>query len=299
MTTPLEQVRVERDDGHRNRWGFGRWFYRKEGQKLSISTKRMGLALTALILVMSVTVIVRGPTEPIPRSGTPISLRSDAVIVSDTDVQSIPPVTADSYTDSARTRGRRITKPKFTGVEHIARPRLTSIPPGLIASAVLIRGATDGVVFAELQDDLEFNGEILLPKKTLLIGTGSSGDERLSVTFSKIRFEDGKTQAVSAEALDGSDQTPGIKGSKVSKYVAMMAAAGALSFAGGLAEGLQESENQGGTSVRKSDLRNAALNGAAHAALDTSQEVINKWKDKKTVIQVKAGTKIQVSFSGE
>lgn len=299
MTTSLEQVRVERDNGHRNRWGFGRWFYRKEGPKLSVSTKRMGVALTALTLIVSVIVIVRGPTESIPQNETPIGLRSDAVLVSNADVQSIPPATAEAYTDSVRFRERRVVKPKFTGVEHIERPRLTSIPPGLVVSAILIRGATDGVVFAELQDDLEFNGEILLPRKSLLVGSGSSGDDRLSVTFSKIRFADGKTQAISAEALDASDQTPGIKGSKVSKYVAMMAAAGALSFAGGLADGLQESENQGGIAIRKSDLRNAALNGAAHAALDTSQEVINKWKDKKTVIQVKAGTKIQVSFSGE
>ena len=77
----------------------------------------------------------------------------------------------------------------------------------------------------------------------------------------------------------------------------MLAAGIGLNFAGGLADGLQESEVRGGLAVRKSDLRNAALNGSAKASVEESKSIIERWKTQKTVIEVKSGTEICVIFS--
>jgi hypothetical protein len=294
MSQELEKVSVERDDGHKSRWAFGKWVYRKEAGKKSINVKRAAIAVGVVVLVTTVILLFRGPTQVVQAKGNPIGLENN-LPYSGTNSQSIPAVAQGGDQKTLRSDLKPKAK-KFIGVEHIERPRLTSIPPGLVGNAVLLSGATDGRTRAELEEDLLFNGEVLLPKGVTLIGAGSSGEDRLTITFSKVVFSDGKTETISAEALDPSDQILGIKGSKVSKYFASLAAAGALSFAGGAAAGLQESDNQGGVAVRKSDLRNAALNGTATAALDTSKEIVTKWKDKKNVIQVKAGTKIQIAF---
>jgi type IV secretory pathway VirB10-like protein len=135
-----------------------------------------------------------------------------------------------------------------------------------------------------------------LPKGAKLIGSGSSGEDRLTISFSKVVFKDGVTQNISAEAADPEDQVVGLKGSKVSKYAAMVAAAGALSFAGGVAEGMQETENQGGVITKKANLKNAALNGAARATIDVGSEIVTSWKNKKSVIVVKEGSSLIVVF---
>ena len=295
MSQELEKVSVERDDGHKSRWAFGKWVYRKEAGKQSLNVKRAAVTVGALAIATTVFLLFRGPAQVVQTRGNPIGLESNLPYSGTNGSQSIPAVAQGDDQKLSRPGSKPKAK-KFIGVEHIERPRLTSIPPGLVANAVLLSGATDGRTRAELEEDLVFNGEVLLPKGVTLIGAGSSGEDRLTITFSKVVLKDGKTETISAEALDPSDQILGIKGSKVSKYFATLAAAGALSFAGGAAAGLQESENQGGVAVRKSDLRNAALNGTATAALDISKEIVTKWKDKKNVIQVKAGTKIQIAF---
>lgn len=292
MSKEISQVTVERDDGHNNRWAFNRWFYRREGQKDSVSTRRLTIFLGIVFSTSALFLLVRAPSQEIA-SENPITLESDAMVNSGA-VQSVPEFRSDASATAKPTRvGPTI---RFKGVEHVERPRLVSIPPGTTGLAVLAGAATDGKVRAELTEDVVFNGETLLPKGAKLVGTGSSGEDRLTISFSKVVFKDGVTQTISAEAADPEDQVAGLKGSKVSKYAAMIAAAGALSFASGVAEGMQETEVQGGVAVKKSNLKNAALNGASRATLEVGSEVVTNWKNKKSVIVVKEGSALIVVF---
>ena len=292
MNREINQVTVERDDGHKKRWAFGTWFYRQEGPKESIAGHRLGVLLAVLFSLSSVYLLVRAPSQEV-LVGEAIGLETTS-IAQNQEIQDVPSV--GSTSDSTQKQYANNRPLKFKGVEHVERPRLVSIPPGTVGQAKLMGAATDGKVRAELIDDLVFNGETLLPKGTKLIGTGSSGEDRLKIAFAKVVFADGKTQQISAEAIDSEDQVIGLKGSKVSKYAAMVAAAGALSFAGGLAEGLQETEQNGGVSVKKTNLKNAALNGAAHATIDASSEIVTSWKNKKSVIVVPQGSSLIVVF---
>ena len=291
MSKEMNQVTVERDNGHESRWAFGRWFYRREGQKESLSTRRVTIMLGIVFFASALFLLVRAPSQEIaPES--PIALETDAMVNS--SFQSIPEFRPELSTGTKPKSGS--APMKFKGVEHVERPRLVSIPPGTTGVAILAGAATDGRVRAELTEDVVFNGETLLPKGAKLIGTGSSGADRLTISFSKVVFKDGLTQTITAEAADPDDQVVGLKGSKVSKYAAMVAAAGALSFAGGVAEGMQETENQGGVVAKKANLKNAALNGAAKATLEVGSELVTSWKNKKSVIVVKEGSSLLVVF---
>lgn len=291
MSKEINQVTVERDNGHSNRWAFSRWFYRREGQKESLSTRRLTVLLGIVFLASAIFLLVRAPSQEIAAEA-PIALEADSMVTASA-FQNIPEFRPE-LSQAPKSKGTAPTK--FKGIEHVGRPRLVSIPPGTTGLAVLAGAATDGKVRAELTEDVVFNGETLLPKGAKLIGAGSSGEDRLTISFSKIVFKDGATQNISAEAADPEDQVVGLKGSKVSKYAAMVAAAGALSFAGGVAEGMQETENQGGVAVKKANLKNAALNGAARATLDVGSEIVTSWKNKKSVIVVKEGSALLVVF---
>jgi hypothetical protein len=292
MSREINQVKVERDDGHKNRWAFGTWFYRQEGQKESLAGKRVSLVLGALFLGSIVYLLVRAPSQEVA-VGEPISVEVD-MLTGNSNIQDVPAVRSES--SKAPMIGQKQNSIRYRGIEHVERPRLVSIPPGTTGEAKLLGAATDGKVRAELIEDVVFNGEVLLPKGAKLIGVGSSGEDRLAIAFSRVVFADGKTQSITCEAFDPTDQAVGLKGSKVSKYAAMVAAAGALSFAGGLAEGLQETELNGSTVVKKSNLKNATLNGAAHATIDASNEIVSTWKNKKSAISVKDGTAIVIVF---
>ncbi|MBC7421479.1 MAG: TrbI/VirB10 family protein [Bdellovibrio sp.] len=66
------------------------------------------------------------------------------------------------------------------------------IPPGAETFAVLLSGATNGMVKAQLTEALKVDGVSLLDAGTLLIGEGQSSDERLFVRFNKAVFKNGK-----------------------------------------------------------------------------------------------------------
>src|SRR5258708_23025540 len=119
------------------------------------------------------------------------------------------------------------------------------------------------------------------------------------VEFTKMVFADGAIEAIKAQACDKDDQSIGLKGSKVTKHASLLAAGIGLNFLGGLANGLQESEVQSGIALKKTDLKNAALNGASKATIEESKDIMERWKQQKTVIEVKSGTEICVIFTGE
>jgi len=289
----IEQVKVRCDDVHKERWGFSRFAYRPDGKKLTLQGKYV-LGVVAVGFVITSLCSLLRPIQFEVQS--PIIFNGIVNPVSTIDV----PKAAERSDIPTKGKGTAAQIVRhYAGLQIVNRPRLGEIPPGTVVRARLATGASNGLVKATLIESLAVNGDMIADSGVTLIGSGSSTEERLLVNFSKLVFRDGSVQNIKAQACDKEDQLVGIRGSKVGKYASLLAAGVGLNFAGGLAEGLQESQVQNGVAVKKSDLKNAALNGAGKASIEQSKEIIERWKQQKTVIQVKQGTEICVIFDGE
>ncbi len=289
----VEEVKVVRDSGFAERWGFGKYLYRQDGKKLTLQGKYV-LGILVVVFVVTSALTTLGP----PSQLEPVKPISFNGVLGSTSTIDIP-----QNSDLNEIRSQRNANigraTKFSGLQVVSRPQLSQIPPGTMVRAKLINGASNGLVKAILTEPLIINEDVVASSGTTLMGNGSSTDERLLIDFTKLIFTDGPTKSIKAQACDLSDQTIGIKGSKIGKYSSMLVAGIGLNFASGLAEGLQESEVQNGVAIKKSDFKNAALNGSAKAAIEQSKEIIEKWKQQKTVIQAKAGTEICILFDGD
>lgn len=291
--TEVKPVEVKRDTGHKDRWAVGRYLYRQDGKKLTVQGRRVLFVVAGIFIGTSIMSLLR----PLPMDvRSPIVFNS---VVTSVSTIEIPPAADRSEVERRYRQGSGVIVRHYSGLQVVNRPRLGQIPPGTTVSAKLITGASNGLVKAALVESLIVNGDGIADAGTILIGNGSSTEERLNVDFSKLVFRDGTVQNIKALACDKEDQTIGIRGSKVGKYASMLAAGIGLNFAGGLAEGLQKSQVQNGVAVKKNDLKNAALNGAGKASIEQSKEIMEKWKEQKTVIQVKEGTEICIIFDGE
>ncbi len=164
--------------------------------------------------------------------------------------------------------------------------------------AKLVSGASNGPLRAEVIEPLVVDGETRIATGAVLIGMGQSTEQRLFIKFNQLVFKDGSFQEFQAQACDSSDQTVGLKGDRVGSYAIKLAAAAALNFAGGVSEGLQESDVQNGVAVRKTSMKNALLNGSAHAALDQAQDTMSSVKSESPIIEVPAGTVFWVLAQG-
>lgn len=284
-------VKKERDNGIKDAWGAKQIFYDQDGKKLTLRGKVVLGLVSAAFVVSSCYLLMTGPSEMEVRS--PITFNG---VTSSSSSIDVPPM---ATIENTKQRKGNSAPRQYSGLEVISRPHLGQIPPGTFVKAKFVTGASNGLVKAVLTEDLLVNGDGIANTGTVLVGTGSSTEERLMVDFNKMVFSDGTVQNVRAQACDKEDQMVGVKGSKMGKYASLLAAGVALNFAGGLAEGLQESEVRSGVAIRKPDLKNAALNGAGKASLEQSKEIIEKWKQQKTIIQVKEGTEICIIFDGE
>lgn len=290
----VDRVQSVGDSGYKNRWGAGRFLYRQDGRKLTLKGKTLLGILAAFFLVSSALVLIRGPTRMDVRS--PIVFNG---VVSNVSTVEVPKAAERAIPDpKARQSFQGVTK-HYSGMEVVGRPAIGEIPPGTVVKAKLSSQASNGLVKATLTEALVVNGDAIADSGTVIMGSGSSTEERLLVDFKKLVMKDGSAQKIRAQACNLDDQSIGLRGNKVGKYATMLAAGIALDVAGGVAEGLQESDVQGGVAVKKADLKNAVLNGAAKASLDQSKDIIEKWKQQKTIIQVDQGTDICVIFDGE
>ena len=204
----------------------------------------------------------------------------------------VTPPAPEGTVHSGRAGHSKVT---YTGPQVIYR-EVAGIPPGTIVKARLVTGAFDGPVRAELLQDVTANGERLIESGSQILGAGSSTDDRLFIRFDRLVKRDGTTLSIQAQALDGGDRIAGLKGNKVSTEATKLAAAIGLNFVGGMSDGLQETQVNNGVAVRSSTLKNALLNGAAHAALDQSRDLISSYKDKAPRIEVEKGKIIEVMF---
>jgi len=186
----------------------------------------------------------------------------------------------------------------YPGPKLIARPRNIQIPPGTFVRAVLISGASNGLVKSALLDPIQVGGETLVEAGTIAIGQGNSTEDRLYVRFTKLVSRDGTSvDSIQAEAADVSDKITGLKGSKISSHALSLAAGIGLNFAAGFSEGLQDKHGEQGVVIMKPTLENALLHATAQASLEESKDLMNKAKNEKEPIAVESGKEIYLLFS--
>ena len=280
-------VEVVSDSSGKEQFGKTLTYHNGEPKK-----KRVVLICAAILLVVLVPALLMGPP-------------AKEAIVSSTDVFTIPSITSSDrkldlpeYSRSEdlraqeqgnRTQPRGTGKPvKLVGPQLLKRPRAVKIPPGVMAKAELLSGASNGLVKAEIKEPLIVAGETLVEAGTVAVGSGSSSDSRLYIKFDKLVYRDGTVESVQAEAADESDKTMGLKGSRVGYQTLRLAAGIGLNFAGGAAAALQDTEGQQGAVITKPTMRNALLNGAAKASIDQSKEMMQSLRNEAPVIEKQA-----------
>lgn len=190
------------------------------------------------------------------------------------------------------------TKIKSTPIQVLSFVGATEIPPGAEAKAVLLTGATNGLIKARLVEPLKVDGVSLLDAGVLLLGQGRSTEERLFVDFKKAVFRDGKSISISAQAYDVSDTILGLKGSRVGDATLKLAASSGLYFLSGMASGLQVPAYDQGGKPRRPSTGDAALNGVAQATGEQAKSYMEDIKNRPPIIEVKSGTTFVVTFDG-
>ncbi len=292
----MDQPAVEqsKENLSSNQWGRG-FLFKRDGKKRTIIPKRFFWLITVLFTVICISMFFQ-QTDVVLIIGRSSLIGGAEILPASSD----PSVTVARIQEEKASKNSKIGKKvqKYSGPQLIVRRRAGQIPPGLLAKAVLKSGASNGLVRAELSDDLSFNGETILEVGSVLVGQGSSTEDRLYIRFDQMVTKDGTIESVHAQACDLSDKIVGLKGSKLGQRAAKVAASIGLGFIGGLATGLQDSKGENGVLVHEASLKNALLNGTANAALETSREMISNVKDQQPVITVKESTEICVLFEG-
>lgn len=297
-----EKVTIGKDDGEKNRWDVKKFLYLREGKKTSLNMKLAAILSVVVVTVGTLYSVLSEFFKPTPsENAEPISFNGQVLTASEQSLNLKIP-TGQGELEKAKplkpiSGAARI---KLSGPVVVTRPNSGHIPNGVQGKAKFITGASDGIIKAVLLEPLVFNDEELAESGSILVGQGSSNDERLMVQFSRLIFKSGSHITVHAQGLDLEDQLLGIKGKKISKYLKMLTSGAALNFLGGLSEGLQESQiSSNGTVTKKSDLKNAALNGASKAALEQSQQLLSELKDQKFIVEIESGKEFLVLFDGE
>lgn len=267
------------------RWGETAYFFRWDGLKDSPNVARIKALVLPAAIILSVLAFFDGKEMKDSR-GSEIAVP--------TVTHEVPVISAPIYEGSAPA-ANRISAPKVSSgamgrIKVFNLRRLSEIPVGSEAKAVLESGATDGIVKARLVSALKVDGEPILPQGSTLFGRGKSSEERLYVEFHKVVFPSGETHQILAQAFDVGDKILGLKGSVVGRRTKKMAMAVGFGVVGGMADALQETSGSSYFGPQKRSVRDAAFAGASKAALDQSQVYIDEMKNSPNIIEVKRGT---------
>jgi|GEM_PF-871382 len=287
------QVIEVHDDGEKEQWGRNRIFFR-EGGKWTLKSKTVStiaaVVFTALIL----------PQFFMEDKYASDVATAKATLSADPSTQTSTSALEKYNTNEKATKAiaRSGVARKYTAPLLVGRPRNVLIPPGAMAEARLVSGASNGLIRAELTETLSQSGESLLDEGTILVGQGSSNEDRLNVAFTQAVFRDGTVANIQAQACDRSDKIVGLKGSKIGNKAINIAGSIGLGFIGGFSEGLQDTQGQQGVAVRPPSLKNALLNATATSALEQSKNLMSDLKEQRPVIEVPAGESICVIFGG-
>lgn len=270
--------------------------YIRDQEKIGSWAKRAGLVVLALAVLIAV---FKDDPQPPPPAQDNGPLAPPSVDGSQSAIDLAPYNRGDDVRRAGAERQRvpggvvvRLSGPKL-----IPRSVKIKVPPGTEAKAMLMTGASNGLVKVKLHEDVNVAGESFLAAGTVLIGQGSSTDDRLFVHFSKAVGEDGSVAGIEAEIADGTDKTVGLKGSFWSTHGGRIAAGAGLNFVAGASEGLQDTQGESGAVVAKPTVRNAILNGTARAALDESNEVASRYKNAPPAVEIRAGTEVVIIFT--
>lgn len=301
------KVTATADTGIRNQWARG-LFYRSDGRKRTLISKNVLIVGAIAFGVVVIFLLFQGTPELDHNAGTTETVAPPSELTTGSVVNVPTAAEARNSTDSSVTgettsgsQESAAVPPRkhgslFRGPQLIARPRTIKIPPGSMIKAVLLSGASNGPVRAEITEGLTIAGERVVEEGAILLGQGQSGDDRLSIRFSQMVYKDGAVETIDAQGCDASDKIPGIKGSKIGGQALRLATGIGLTFVGGMADVLQDSSGQNGTVVRAPTLKNAMLNGAATAALDQSREILANTRNKPPVIEIPSGTSLFILF---
>ncbi len=286
-------VTFSSDTGTKNQWAKN-VFYKQDGNKRSLQTKEIIWSVTIGFLLITTFMLIQGSPEEdaIKLKTSSLKLPNGEGTTSGIKIKGVGEIT----TGGAQVKSKSKAERKYSGPQLLVRSTQVKVPPGSSVKAILVFGATDGLVRAKTLEALVSNGETKIDVGTLFLGTGSSLEDRLKITFKQIVFQDGSFQNIQAEAFDEADQLIGLKGSQVGNEAIKLGASIGLNFAGGLSDVLQDSEVQGGVAYKKSSLKNAMLNGAATASLDQSREMMNNLRTRHPSIAVPAGKVIFITF---
>jgi len=285
------QVVAVSDDGEKQQWGNNPFFF-KDGGKWTLKTKQVAIATGVVFAALMIPqFFVEAPSTD-QTSAKPTLIADPSVPSQTTALEAYNPVEKSV----ARATGNVVRK--FTAPQVVARPRNVAIPPGAMVNATLISGASNGLVRAELTDSLTQSGETLLEEGTVLVGQGSSTEERLFISFTQAVFRDGSLATIEAQACDRKDKIVGLKGSKLGNKLVNVLGSIGLGFVGGFSEGLQDIQGQQGVAVRTPSLKNALLNGTATTALEQSKNLMSDLKEQRPIIEVQADEPICVIFGG-
>lgn len=267
--------------------------YIRDQEKVAPWAKRAGFAILALALI--ITVCKEDPTPPSAQDNGSISPPS-----MDGDQPSID-LTSYNRGDDVRRGGAEKRTPgvvvRLTGPKLIQRSVKIKVPPGTEAKAVLVTGASNGLVKVKLREDVSVGGENFLSAGAILLGQGTTTEDRLFVHFTKAVTDDATVATIEGEIADGVDKTLGLKGSFWSTHGGRIAAGAGLNFIAGASEALQDTQGQQGAVVTKPTVRNAILNGTARAALEESNEIASKYKNAPPAVQIRAGTEVVIIFT--
>lgn len=205
----------------------------------------------------------------------------------------------DAKNLDAKNKNRSFAKIKLTGPRLLLRSIKLKIPPGTEAQAILINGASNGLVKAKLREDVVVAGELFLSAGAVVMGQGTSTEERLFIKFNKVVLEDGSVSSLQAEAADSSDKIMGLKGSKISSHAIKIAAGAGLNFLAGASTALEDTQGEQGAVVAKPTLRNAILQGTAKSSVEEANNIASQYKNAPPILAVKAGTEITIIFTDD
>ncbi|MBL7555108.1 MAG: TrbI/VirB10 family protein [Bdellovibrionaceae bacterium] len=279
-------------------WGpFGQFFH-KDGMKNSISQKALNTCLVFFLIFMTISTVISSCNEE-TRQKFDLLLQMPDVQKATNEVAA-PPIYDNNREASYSRQQKGSIQPKpVEKIKVVSLSQINSIPTGVEVPCALVSGATNGPVKAKLTENLSVDGEVIFEKGSIIFGTGKSTEERLFVNFKKLITKDGKEIKIKAQAYDQSDKIIGLKGSKISNRAWKMAGATGLSFIAGYTEALKTPEIPIFGSTKAPSPRDAALSGAANAAMEQSKEMIESMKNAPVIIEVSAKTPITVIFEGD
>ena len=202
-----------------------------EGRKYRISSSAVKHSAWVIGFLVVATQIYSA-LEPSFKKST-VVLFAPPQLRSDVEATYVPQImdakrdaTIDRDRQASRARGRPL--PIVERIKPVNLSGLQGIPSGSEAVAQLISGGANGMVKAQLVEILKSSGDILFPRGTVLIGKGSSSDDRLYIAFRKAIKPDGQESKIKAQAYDEKDRIVGLKGKKISDYAFRLAASAGL-----------------------------------------------------------------------